>query len=197
MTKLDKWDKPCYIMGDFNINLLKYDCCNFANKFFNQLSSSGYTPLITKPTRITKSTATLIDNIFTNNLNRTEHLNGILFNDISDHLPIFTITEHDLQNYGTKTETNEYSTRKITHKSLESFSSKLQSCNWQSVLSKNDPTESYTAFYKEFFQLYNKTFPINNCKSKNSKRSNNQWISQGLKKSSKRKEALYKSFIQR
>ena len=197
LTKLDKWDKPCYIMGDFNINLLKYDCCNFANQFFNQLSSSGYKPLITKPTRITKSTATLIDNIFTNNLNRTEHLNGILFNDISDHLPIFTITEHDLQNDGTKTETNENSTRKITHKSLESFSSKLQSCNWQSVLSKNDPTESYTAFYKEFFQLYNKTFPINNCKSKNSKRSNNQWISQGLKKSSKRKEALYKNFIKK
>ena len=28
-------------MGDFNINLLKYDCCNVANQFFNQLSSSG------------------------------------------------------------------------------------------------------------------------------------------------------------
>ena len=154
----------------------------------------GYTPLITKPTRITKSTATLIDNIFTNNLNRTEHLNGILFNDISDHLPIFSITEHDLQNHGTMPESNEHS---LTHKSLESFSSKLQSCNWQSVLSKNDPAESYTAFYKEFFQLYNKSFPIKNCKSKNSKRSNNQWISHGLKKSSKRKEALYKNFVKK
>ena len=58
LTKLNKWDKPCYIMGDFSINLLKYDCCNFANHFFNQLSSSGYIPLITKPTRITKSTVT-------------------------------------------------------------------------------------------------------------------------------------------
>ena len=75
-------------MGDFNINLLKYDCCNFANHFFKQLSSSGYMLLITKPTRITKSTATLIDNIFTNNLSRTEQSSGILINDISDHLPI-------------------------------------------------------------------------------------------------------------
>ena len=46
LTKLDKWDKPCYIMGDFNINLLKYDCCNFANHFLNQLSSSGYIKFI-------------------------------------------------------------------------------------------------------------------------------------------------------
>ena len=80
-------------MGDFNIDLLKYECCNYSNNFFNQLSSSGYMPLITKPTRVTKSTATLIDNIFTNNANKTGHQSGILLNDISDHLPIFTITE--------------------------------------------------------------------------------------------------------
>ena len=196
LTKLDKWDKPCYIMGDFNINLLKYDCCNFANHFFNQLSSSGYMPLITKPTRITKSTATLIDNIFTNNLSRTEHSSGILINDISDHLPIFTITEYNiLDQHGTMTESNRYSTRKISTKSLESFSRKLQSFDWRSVLSKNDPTESYTVFLEEFFGLYDRFFPIKNNKSNSSKRSNNQWISKGLKKSSKRKEALYKKFL--
>ncbi len=77
-SKLDRCDKPCYIMGDFNIDLPKYYCCNFSSKFFNQFSSSAYTPLITTPTRITKSTATLIDNIFTNNLNKTEHLNSTL-----------------------------------------------------------------------------------------------------------------------
>ena len=65
---------------------------NYSNNFFNQLSSSGYMPLITKPTRITKSTATLIDNIFTKNANKTGHQSGILLNNISDHLPIFTIT---------------------------------------------------------------------------------------------------------
>jgi len=115
LTKLDKWDKPCYIMGDFNFNLLKYDCCNFAKHFFHQLSSSGYMPLITNPTRIAKSTATLIDNIFTNNLSRTKHSSGILINDISDHLPIFTITEYNIvDQHGTMTESNHYSTRKIS-----------------------------------------------------------------------------------
>ena len=33
LTKLDKWDKSCYIMGDFNIDLLKYNCCNFSTLF--------------------------------------------------------------------------------------------------------------------------------------------------------------------
>ena len=85
-------------MGDFNIDLLKNEYCNYSNNVFNQLSSSGYMPLITKPTRITKSTATLIDNIFTNNSNETGHQSGILLNDMSDHLPIFTITEHEMKN---------------------------------------------------------------------------------------------------
>lgn len=64
------------------------------------------------------------------------------------------------------TESNDHSTRKISTKYLKSFSRKLQSCNWQSVLSKNDPTESYTAFFEEFFELYDRLFPITNYKSR-------------------------------
>ena len=88
-----------------------------------------------------------------------------------------------------------YSARKITNMSLESFSSKLQSCDWQSTLSKKDPTEPYAAFIKEFFELYNKSFPMKKYRSKNTKRTHNPWISRGLKKSSKTKEILYKNLI--
>ena len=49
-------------MGDFNIDLLKSESCDFANKFTEQLFTSSFYPLITKPTRITSHTATLIDN---------------------------------------------------------------------------------------------------------------------------------------
>ena len=55
-----------YLCGDFNIDLLKYhqhaQCRNFADQLF----SYGLYPLITKPTRITKTSASLIDNIYTN-----------------------------------------------------------------------------------------------------------------------------------
>ena len=148
LTKLDKSNKPCYIMGDFNIDLLKYECCNYSNNFFNQLSSSGYVPLITKPTRITRSTATLIDNIFTNNANKTGHQSGILLNDISDHLPIFTITEHETENSPVILNSGSYKTRKIGKKSLELFAYKIKNCDWQSPLSKINPTESYESFFK-------------------------------------------------
>ena len=195
LSRLDNVNKPCYLMGDFNIDLLKYKQCNFSNLFFNQLHSSGFVPLIRKPTRITKRTATLIDNIFTNIINQTEHFNGILINDISDHLPVFTITKLDKYSQTIKPGLDAYTTRIITNSSLESFAQKLQQCDWQSTLSESDPIVSYEAFVKEFFGQYDKCFPIKKIKSKNAKRSENVWISIGLRKSSKTKEKLYKKFL--
>ena len=115
-------------------------------------------PLITKPTTVTKSTASLIDNIFTNNANKTGHQSGILLNDISDQLPIFTITEHEMKNCPVIPNTGSYTTRKIGIKSLELFGNKIKRCDWQSILSKNNPIESYESFFKEFFEIYDYFF---------------------------------------
>ena len=52
-------------------------------------------PLIKRPTRITNHSATLNDNILSNAFG-ISHNSGILENDISDHLPIFTIREENL-----------------------------------------------------------------------------------------------------
>ena len=55
-------------MGDFNIDLLKTDNCDYSNRFCEQIFTSSFFPLINRPTRITQRTATLIDKIFTNDL---------------------------------------------------------------------------------------------------------------------------------
>ena len=102
--------------------------------------------------------------------------------------PIIFLFYNILDQHGTMTESYHYSTRKISTKSLESFSRKLQRFDWRSVLSKNDPTESYTVFLEEFFGLYDRYFPIKNYKSSSSKRSNNQWIFKGLKNLRKEKK---------
>lgn len=77
--------KISYICGDFNIDLLNPNNHKLTEEFIETLYSF---PTITKPTRITGNGATLIDNIFTNNV-ESNSLSGILINDISDHLPIF------------------------------------------------------------------------------------------------------------
>ena len=75
------------INGDFNFDLLKCEENGHTMNFINSLSSLSLIPVITKPTRITDKTATLIDNIFVSNpINFTS---GIIVNDISDHFPVF------------------------------------------------------------------------------------------------------------
>ena len=60
LGKIDKENKICYLMGDFNIDLLKSESCDYTNRFLEQLFTSSYMPLILRPTRITHHTATLI-----------------------------------------------------------------------------------------------------------------------------------------
>jgi hypothetical protein len=82
----------CYLMGDFNINLLNADSHNPTNSFLNCMLSYNYFPLINRPTRITGQSATLIDNIFCNALELIcveRSLSGILYQQMSDHLPVF------------------------------------------------------------------------------------------------------------
>ena len=77
-------------MGDFNIDLLKTENSDYSSRFCEQLFTSSFFPLITRSSRITQHTATLIDNIFTNDLAQLDSgINGIIFFYISDHLPIF------------------------------------------------------------------------------------------------------------
>ena len=53
---------PIYLCGDFNIDLLKINWKNHYNTFYNSLTTAGYLPRISLPTRVTNHSATLIDN---------------------------------------------------------------------------------------------------------------------------------------
>ena len=56
----------CAVLGDFNINLLSSDSSIIA--YNNMLTSNSFFHIISVPTRVTKSSATLIDHILTNSL---------------------------------------------------------------------------------------------------------------------------------
>ena len=76
--------------GSFNLNLMNYQSHNLTCEFLDMMYSNTFFPLITRPTRITSHSATLVDNIFQNSL-ETNLLSGLLFTDVSDHLPNFVV----------------------------------------------------------------------------------------------------------
>ena len=129
-------------MADFNIDLLRSDTNLQTTDFIHNMFANAFYPTISKPPRVTKQTATLIDNIITN-IHEYSIKSGILYNDISDHFPIFTFYE-----LGVKRE-NEYTIvykRMASSASISKLKTQLQTSNWEEVYKDQNPCTSYDTF---------------------------------------------------
>ena len=67
LQKVQKENKTLFIMGDFNINLYNYCSHTETNDFINLIVCNYLLPHILHPTRVTGHSATIVDNIFSNN----------------------------------------------------------------------------------------------------------------------------------
>ena len=66
-SKLSSNNKEFYIIGDFNIGLLKAHSNSFIKNYADNLISYSVKCTINKPTRCTINSKTLLDHIYTNN----------------------------------------------------------------------------------------------------------------------------------
>jgi hypothetical protein len=181
--------KKCYICGDFNINLLNVDNHAPSSDFIDLMYSFGFFPLINKPTRVTSNSATIIDNIFSNELTSDKQtLNGILVTSISDHFPIF----HLQSDNRAKTNDNFIFTRKISDTNKKCFIDSLSNCSWEDVMNNSDPNEAFSLFHDTIMTIYNKCFPIR--KIKIGYKTKLVWLSEDLKKMIKVKNKLFFKF---
>ena len=150
--------KTVYLCGDFNGDLLQYDKHADINNFVDQLFSFRLHTLITRPTRITRDTKTLIDNIFTTDL-CSHKKSGLIINDISDHLPIYIVTEYMHHEAKHKT----YIKKRLVNEERKRASIKhLEKCNWDEIVTEEDANITYNKFINLFTNFYNSNCPVSN-----------------------------------
>ena len=92
LEKISRDNKICYLMGDFNLNLLNNQNHNATREFLDGLYSHLFFALITLHSRTTSHTATLIDIFFSSHVEHSYFRSGLLITDISDHFPVFSIS---------------------------------------------------------------------------------------------------------
>ena len=187
MDQLRNLHMPCYILGDNNVNLLNSTTHSDTADFLDIMYSGGFIPLITRPTRVTRHSATLIDHIFTNNLSdQYSSLQGVLVTEISDHYPIFHVSQSNA-----KSSQNEdfYITRKMSTKNFDSFHQKIGNFDWTVVSSSTTAEQAFDNFYKNFIHFFEQCFPIQKVKRHYSSRI--PWLSESLKDLIKTKNQLY------
>uniref|UniRef100_A0A1A8FIK2 Helentron 4 helitron-like transposon replicase/helicase/endonuclease n=1 Tax=Nothobranchius korthausae TaxID=1143690 RepID=A0A1A8FIK2_9TELE len=184
--------KHVFVCGDFNIDLIKWEEHKLTLDFLNMMFNFGLWPMIDRPSRITKDSATLIDNIFTNICSQT--LSGLLINDISDHLPVFAISNMDIfRPLHKEDDESTILVRWKTAERIEAFKAELLNYNWDQVY-VDDTNQAYDTFLSIFLEVYNKNCPIRQYKTKkNYKRK--PWMTEGLLKACKKKMVLYEKFI--
>ena len=89
LEKVTKLNKTCTLLGDFNIDLIKYGDNHLIDSFYDHVSSHGFRPLILQPSRVSSNSATLIDNIFINDI-QCFSKGGNIASSISDHFLQFS-----------------------------------------------------------------------------------------------------------
>ena len=91
------------------------------------LYSNNFLPILTKPTRLTYHNATLIDHIYTNSFNQ-QVISGIATIDISDHLPIFCVTDTSI-----KIQKQTMSFRDHSSFNEELYKSDISAIDWNAI----------------------------------------------------------------
>ena len=88
--------KDLYITGDLNLNLLDHSTNSKVKDNLNIVFQNLLIPMIDKPTRISKSNATIIDSILTKSFLNIDCFTGVIKTDISDHFPITLISNEEI-----------------------------------------------------------------------------------------------------
>ena len=121
LDKVKKESKNIIIGVDQNLDLLKIDTHKHTQELLELTLEYDMLPSITKPTRISHTSATLIDNIYISQNLQKNFESNILVEDISDHLPCLLIAK---KVQAASKEPTEYTSRKLDDKNIKIYSGK-------------------------------------------------------------------------
>ncbi len=187
MQKLQS-DKHNIIKGtDQNFDYIKN-----TQYLLDTFMSSGLIPTITKPTRITHTTATLIDNIYISTHNRTAVHSPILCVGMSDHLPIITCIDKEKRD--NKKNMKIIHKRIITEEAKEKIKANLKDFNWN-YLDNLNTNDAYNNFIDRLNSFINEAAPVKTIYIPAKYVIRDPWMTPGLILSSNTLNALFKRKI--
>ena len=149
-------------------------------------------PLINRPTRVTNSTATLIDNIFLSSKLVHEAESHVVIDNISDHFPC-SVTLSGLKKSSCPVLRKK---RKFTEKVVDSIKEDMMKIDWYEKLQPLTCNDGFNVFHQYLTDSLDKYAPEKEYASTNI-RKHLPWFTSGLKKSSTKLKHLYKKFLKK
>ena len=180
------------ILGmDHNLDLLKSNTHGETQSFLDLNFENSIFPCITRPTRITNTSATLIDNIFIRqNLHKSFDA-CVIIHDISDQLPSL-INIHDQMH--SNNNTLEFACRSLNKERIALVNDLVLSSDW-STLNKCDVNIAYKEYQNIIDKCLDAVAPIKQIKILGHRVWCKPWITKGLSRSMEKCIKLYRLSI--
>ena len=193
LNDLNNTNSEVLICGDYTINLLKTNSEQHFSYFFDIMLTHSFFPKITFPTRVNNSSgATLIDNIFCKLSSISLQTKaGILLDEISDHYPYFISFDiYQKPNKPPKL----VKKRIYSDKAIQDMLTDMTECDISREMNNDlssDPNLNYDILHDHITKMKNKHLPFKFEKFHKHKHKNSKWISFGIIRSIKTKDAMY------
>ena len=194
-------NKHILIVGDFNVDLLKYENDVNSQNLIDTMASYSFIQTVAKPTRITDHSATLIDHVYSNKVASVTSTNLATY-DLSDHLGVVTtvLISKQSENFMSPTIKREHENREyrvFNTSNTDQFHNLIMGESWEAVHSENDAQLKYEKFAKLYNKHYDTAFPLkkNTKRRKNERKNAKPWILPWLEDACARKNRFYHEFI--
>ena len=191
LEKLSFENKNIILMGDFNINILNYDCSPDTSTFLNNMCSSALFPYITQPTRVSSKSKTIIDNIFIN-FDSDDLISGNLTVSISDHMAQFI----QIPNVKVPLTPKKITKRCFKKFNIDNFKNDLMRINLIDRIKDDDnPNISMLQLLQTLENLLDVHAPFKELTKNEQKTESKPWLTKGILKSINVKDKLYKKYL--
>lgn len=183
----------CFIGSDQNLDLLKHGSHKPTDVFLNKMLSCGLMPTILRPTRVTNTSCTLIDNIYIPMIYSGNYKSDILIEQMSDHFPCLTQINYP------KLKTDSVcivESRKLTDTRVMQMNNDLLHTDWLSLLTlENSVNDNYSLLVEQIKSTMDKHIPLVKKKIHPRNQIHSPWMTPTLLKCSKKCRRLYKESI--
>ena len=177
---------------DHNLDFIKHHLHKPTKMFIESNLDNNMLPTITRPTKITKTSAILIDNLFISQHLQTNYKGGVLLDDTSDHMPCYLILP-DATDY--KRTLKEVQHRNFSDKNKRNICEIIKSVDWKTRLQTLDTNSAFDDFHYYLTQAIDSIAPITTKKINPKKQPRAKWITTGILNSINRNQLLYKESI--
>ena len=177
---------------DHNLDFLKSEKHPNTQSFLEFNLDSDLMPTITRPTRVTQKSATLIDNVFITKKLQNNFVSSILIDDISDHFPSIVF----LQNQKIcKKEPLKIQTREINDAKITELKDTLDKVNWEDRLSGSNANDAFDSFHTLLVETVETILPEKTKTINYNKIIRDPWLSSGIRKSLHKQKILYQAML--